>query len=60
MSQSMRQEKPAKWIQALTVAAVSVVVIEIPLFLLSQVDPSSPWIFFPSLILELPGIYLHT
>ena len=60
MSKNMSQGESVKWIRAITAAIVSVIAIGIALFLLSRADSSSPWIFLPSLILELPGIYLHT
>ena len=60
MTRNISQSKPVKWIQAIMAATLTVVVIGIALLLLSHVDSSSILIIFPSLILELPGIYLHT
>jgi hypothetical protein len=60
MSKNISQSVSVKWLRAIIAATVSIIAIGIALFLLSRADSSSPWIFFPSLILELPGIYLHT
>lgn len=60
MIRNISQSRSAKWFRAITAATAPVVVIGILLSLLSQIEFSSFLIFLPSLILELPGIYLHT